>query len=231
MATCLRALYVNNIDNNSNANSNYNLNNSACFVRITFASKVIFMVRDLYKELCSYENLVLAFKKARKHKTLKPCVIEYEKNLKENLLQLRAELLLKSYRTMPLKIFILKDPKTRKISVSDFRDRIVHHALCNIIQPFFETAFIYDSYANRIGKGTFKAIERFDFFKNKISHNNSRACFVLKADIRHYFEEVSHDILIDMLRKKIKDPSILWLVRIILENQTMKSLKRRLITS
>lgn len=78
---------------------------------------------SIYDELCSYDNLESAFKKARKGKTFKPYVIEFEKNLNENLLQLRTELLLHSYRPRPLKTFILRDPKTRKISKSDFRDR------------------------------------------------------------------------------------------------------------
>ena len=73
------------------------------------------MRRDLWQELCSYENLMLAFKKARKHKTTKDYVIEFEKNLKNNLLLLCSELLLHSYNPKPLKTFIVRDPKTRKI--------------------------------------------------------------------------------------------------------------------
>ena len=121
------------------------------------------MADCLYSQLCSYENLFLAFKKARNGKTKKDYVIEFEKNLKENLLQLQIELLLHSYKPEPLQTFILRDPKTRKISKSAFRDRIVHHALCNIIAPIFERNFIYDSFANQIGKGAFKAIERFQY--------------------------------------------------------------------
>ena len=115
----------------------------------------------LFENLCSYENLFLAYKKARKHKTTKDYVLKFEENLKENILLLRIELLLHCYKPKPLVNFIIRDPKTRKISKSDFRDRIVHHALCNIIEPIFEKTFIDDSYANRKGKGTLKAIQRF----------------------------------------------------------------------
>ena len=94
--------------------------------------------RDLWNELCSYENLELAYRKARRHKTLKPYVIEFEKNLKGNLLLLRTELLLHSYSPIPLVNFTIYDPKLRKISKSDFRDRIVHHAIVNIIEPIFD---------------------------------------------------------------------------------------------
>jgi retron-type reverse transcriptase len=131
---------------------------------------------------------------------------------------LQVELQLKSYRPKPLETFIIRDPKTRKISKSDFRDRIVHHALCNIIEPIFDKIFIYDSYANRLTKGTLKAVERFEYFQRKVSKNGSINCYILKADIKHYFETVNHKILYDIINKKIKDKNILWLIKIILEN-------------
>ncbi len=108
--------------------------------------------KKLWNELCSIENLEFAFKKARKNKTLKPYVKEFEKDLHSNLLQLRMELLLLAYRPNPLTTFIIRDPKTRKISKSDFRDRIIHHTLVNILEPIFGKSFIYDSYANRKAK-------------------------------------------------------------------------------
>ncbi len=177
--------------------------------------------RNLWKELCAYSNLELAFKKARKHKTQKPDVIEFEKDLEVNLQQLRIELLFHSYHPKPLQTFILRDPKTRKISKASFRDRVVHHALCNVIEPFFETSFIYDSYANRKGKGTLKAIQRFEFFSREVSHNFTRKCLVLKADIKHYFENVEHKILLLALKKKIRDPRVFWLIKKILSNYSL----------
>ncbi len=176
---------------------------------------------DLWKECCSYKNLELAFKKARKGKTLKPYVIEFENNLKQNLLQLRTELLLHCYKPKPLQTFILRDPKTRKISKSAFCDRVAHHALCNIIEPLFEKQFIYDSYANRKTKGTLKAIQRFEYFKKIVSRNFTKPAFVLKADIRKYFDHVDHSILLSILRRKIKDPKIIWLSKGILSNYSI----------
>ena len=173
---------------------------------------------NVYEELCSYENLEKAFNKARKGKTLKPYVIEFENNLKENLLQLQSELIFHTYRPRELKTFILRDPKTRKISKSHFRDRVVHHAICNIISLFYNKRFISDSFANRIGKGTFNAIKRFDYFKRKASKNNTIKCYILKADIKHYFDTVSHNIFLKMLKERIKDERLLWLIKIILKN-------------
>ncbi len=173
---------------------------------------------NTYEDLCSYENLETAFNKARKGKTQKPYVTEFEENLKENLLQLRTELHLQTYRPQPLKTFILRDPKTRKISKSAFRDRIIHHAICNIIEPSFDKRFIHDSFANRLGKGTLNAIKRFDTFKKKASKNSSAPCYVLKADIKSYFDTVNHQILLRILGKRIKDERLMRLIRKILAN-------------
>src|SRR3989338_3361045 len=139
------------------------------------------------------------------HITLKPYVIEFEHHLKLNLVRLRNELLLHTYKPRPLETFIIRDPKTRKISKSDFRDRVVHHALCNVIEPLFEKKFIFDNYANRISKGAFKAIERFDYFKRKVSKNNTKVAYILKADIKHYFDTVDHAILMSIIKRSIKD--------------------------
>lgn len=223
-----RASWLNNFNNNSNFNANdHNVNNHNALRGIIHGCVKThhFKPRDLWKELCGIKNLELAYKKARKHKTLKPYVLEFEENLTVNLNLLRTELLFHSYQPKPLETFILRDPKTRKISKSDFRDRIIHHALCNIIEPFFEKRFIYDSYANRTGKGTLKAIQRFEHFHGKISQNNTSLVFVLKSDIRHYFNEVDHLILLGFIKKRIKDPKVLWLIRKVLSNYSTKGNK------
>ncbi|MEK6981694.1 MAG: hypothetical protein AABX38_02080 [Candidatus Micrarchaeota archaeon] len=128
--------------------------------------------KNFYAQLCSYENLVFAFKKARKRKTFKKYVIEFEANLKENLLKLQFELQTFTYQPSPIKTFVVRDPKTRKISASHFRDRVVHHALCNLITPIFEKGFIHDSFANRKGKGTHNAINRFEQFLRETTFNH-----------------------------------------------------------
>lgn len=173
---------------------------------------------NLWNDLCSYKNLLFAFQKARKGKTKKDYVKEFEKEIKENLLQLRVDLLFHCYRPEKLQTFIIQDPKTRKISKSAFRDRVVHHAICNILEPIYEKIFIYDSYANRKGKGTLKGIERFDTFKRRVSRNNTLSCYILKADIKQYFETIDQNILINLLKKKIRDKGLLNLIQIILNN-------------
>ncbi|MFH1711066.1 MAG: hypothetical protein ABH840_02025 [Nanoarchaeota archaeon] len=182
---------------------------------------------NFYDKIISLENLVLAWKKARKGKTKKFYVIEFETNFQENLLKLHEELKNQTYTPEPLVNFIVNDPKTRKISKSAFRDRIVHHALIRIIEPIFEKRFIYDSCANRKGKGNLFALRRFYSFVNKISENgktkgvisnNQIKGFCLKADVKHYFEEVNHKILIEIVRRKIIDEKVIWLIEQIINN-------------
>lgn len=186
----------------------------------------------LYDKICSADNIELAYRKARKRKSSRPDVQEFEQKLKENLQKLQQELVAETYQPIPLKTFILRDPKTRKISKSDFRDRVVHHSICNLIEPIFEKRFIHDSYANRKGKGTSAAVKRFNAFKRKASSNGTKVHntneqkysnnyvrgYVLKADIRKYFDYVDHDILLQILSKKLADRKLIKLIEKILAN-------------
>lgn len=175
-----------------------------------------------FEYLYSMGNLMIAWRKARKGKTKKLDVIEFEKNLEKNLIALHYELKNNTYFPRPLKTFILRDPKTRKISKSHFRDRIVHHALINVIGTIFQKSFIYDSCANQIGKGTLFALKRFEKFIRKVTANFSRGAFCLKADIRHYFQEVNHEILMNIIARKISDIQTLQLIRKIIANSETK---------
>lgn len=127
--------------------------------------------KNLYDKLCSYDNIYLAYKKARKGKVKKDSVTEFDKNLEQNIRKLQEELINLTYNPHPLKRFIVRDPKTRTIHASAFRDRVVHHMLVNILEPIFESIFIYDSYASRKDKGAHLAVARFDKFKRKVSQN------------------------------------------------------------
>ncbi len=129
---------------------------------------------------------------------------------------------------MPLKKFVLRDPKTRVICVSEFRDRVVHHALVNILQPVFQPRFIYDSFASQKGKGTLLALKRFDKFVQKLTKNgrqvlnaqngNNVEGYVLKADIKRYFDNVNHSVLLNIIKRHVKDERLIWLCKVILRN-------------
>lgn len=173
-----------------------------------------------------------AFKKARKGKSKRDYIKEFEASLNEELMKLKFELETLTYYPKPLKRLIVRDPKTRVIYASHFRDRVIHHALFNITEPIFEKIFIYDSYANRKKKGTHLALKRFDYFKRKVTKNgklvryakddNMVVGYVLKADIKHYFDTVDHEVLINIIKKKIKDEKVIWLIKRILENHDFK---------
>ena len=145
-------------------------------------------------------------------------------NIEKNLLILHNELKNKTYVPKKLINFILRDPKTRKISKADFRDRVVHHSLMNIIASLFEKTFIYDSCAGRIGKGTIFALQRFEKFsrkvscnlknnKNKFNDKNYVSGYCLKADIKQYFQNINHERLISIIKRKIKDENVIWLTK------------------
>ena len=176
------------------------------------------MEKEIYEKIISLKNLYIAYKNARKGKTKKFYVKEFEKDLFYNLNVLYIQLKEQTYKPFSLKTFILRDPKTRKISKSVFRDRIVHHAFVRIIEPIFDKTFIYDSCANRIGKGNIFALKRFDLFKRRTTNNLQTKAFCLKADIKHYFQEVDRDILLNIIRKKINCDKTLNLIKLILNN-------------
>lgn len=184
--------------------------------------------KNLYPKLCSYKNLEKAFKKARKGKRSKSYVKEFELNSTDNLLNIKKDLETLSYKPNPLTKFTIRDPKTRVIRKSFFEDRIVHHAVVNILEPIYEKVFIYDNYANRTNKGTLPALKRFDKFKRKVCKNgklvpnyysnNTVVGYIFKADIKKFFDSVNQDKLVEILRRKIRDEKVIWLLNQILKN-------------
>jgi retron-type reverse transcriptase len=167
--------------------------------------------KNLWPEITSFENLLLAAKKAQKGKRFKDSTALFNLNLEKELLKILRELQGRTYRPGRYKEFVIYEPVKRLISAAPYRDRVVHHALCNIIDPVFEKSFIHDSYANRKEKGTHRAINRFQTFMQKYR-------YVLKCDIRKYFPSIDHEILYGLLQRKIADNDVLWLIRTILES-------------
>ncbi len=184
--------------------------------------------KHLFEKFCSWENLEDAYLKARKRKSNNPKVQDFEEHWQLHLCSIMRELRSRIYKPEPLQKFVLRDPKTRVICVSQFRDRIVHHALVNILQPIFQPRFIHDSYASQKGKGTLPALKRFETFILKVSKNgrtvhgarnsNTVEGFVLKADVKHYFDTVDHGILLNLIQKRVNDEEVLWLVKVLLDN-------------
>ena len=118
----------------------------------------------MFNRICSFENLHLAYLKARKCKRYRGEILKFSYDLEKNLLEMQRELLSQTYRHGGYREFIVSDSKKRKIKAAPFRDRVVHHALCNVIEPIFNKGFIFDSYACRKEKGTHRAIKRLEKF-------------------------------------------------------------------
>ncbi|MFH1246013.1 MAG: reverse transcriptase/maturase family protein, partial [Candidatus Omnitrophota bacterium] len=158
---------------------------------------------NLYERIYAFENLYSAYLKARRNKRYRPEVLEFSYNLEENLLFLRDKLKERTYHTGKYKTFYVYDPKKRMIFSLPFRDRVVQHALCNIIEPIFDARFIADSYACRKDRGTHKAVERLTDFLRRTEACGARM-FCLKGDVEKYFPSVHQGILLEIVRKKIR---------------------------
>lgn len=124
-------------------------------------------------------------------------------------MRLQNALLTKTYRPGAYHHFFIHEPKRRKISAAPFRDRVVHHALCNLIEPVFDARFIPDSYANRIGKGTHAALDRLQTFAQAYP-------YVLRLDIVKHFPSLDHAILMHEIGRVVQDQDMLWLIEQIL---------------
>jgi len=153
---------------------------------------------NFWPQFVSFGNLWTAFKKAARGKRSKPCAAAFEYDLEANILQLQDELKNSSYEPGPYSSFYIHDPKKRLISAAPFRDRVIHHAVINMIEPIYERKFIYDTYANRVGKGTHRALDRCTQFLRRFK-------YVLPMDVRQFFPSIDHEILHGILNQTITD--------------------------
>lgn len=167
-------------------------------------------VGTLWEPLVSFENLHAAYLKARRAKRYSRSAAGFSMDLDTNLLALGDELRSRTWEPGPYRTFTIYKPKERLISAAPFRDRVVHHALCSVIEPVFEPTFIADSYATRKGKGSHAAVERFSYFQRRFRH-------VLTLDVEKYFPSIDHAILRGLLRRKIACPDTLALADLIID--------------
>ncbi len=158
----------------------------------------------LFEQICTFNNLYQAYLKARRNKRYRDEVLAFSRNLEENLLTIREQLLAGTYRTGHYHEFVVHDRKTRTVRALPFRDRVVHHAICTIIEPLFEHKMISDSYACRVGKGTHQAADRLEHFL-RCAKARWGTFYVLKADVHKYFPHIRHDVLLRILQRTIHD--------------------------
>lgn len=167
--------------------------------------------KQLFDQICAFDNLWNAFHQARKGKRSKVAVANFEYHLERNLLTLERELREGSYRPGGYRHFYIYEPKRRKISAAPFRDRVVHHALCNVIEPIFECRFSDASFACRVGKGTHRALDRAQAFARQYR-------YVLQGDVVQFFPSVDHQVLRSLLARRIADPRVMTLIDLILDS-------------
>lgn len=160
--------------------------------------------RRLYPQLCSFENVYRAYRAARRGKRSTAPVAAFEYDQERELLELRDELATQIWQPGPYHSFYIHDPKRRLISAAPFRDRVVHHALINVLEPIWERRFIHDSYANRLGKGTHRALNRCQQFARRYR-------YVLQCDLKQYFPSIDHALLRAELARRIRDEATLAL--------------------
>lgn len=163
----------------------------------------------LQEQLVTWENIRLAYSNASRGKRGRAPAAEFEMLLADNLLEIQNELLEKMYLPGKYHSFYIHEPKKRLISAAPFRDRVVHHALCNITTGIFENKFIPTSYANREGKGTHRALD-------ECQRLIRRYKYVLQCDVKQFFPSIDHALLRNGLQSMLPDDSVLWLVDVIL---------------
>lgn len=172
---------------------------------------MVAQVEGCYADVHTWENLYYAYRKAAKGKRSRRPAAEFEFRLEDNLVGLQDELADESYRPGAYVNFTIHEPKRRLISAAPFRDRVVHHALCTVIEPAFERSFIHHSYANRVEKGTHRAIDQAQRWMQRYP-------YVLQCDVRQFFPSIDHRILQRTLNRHIQDAGIRRLIALILSS-------------
>lgn len=167
---------------------------------------------NLFNEICSYKNLVRAWRAASRNKGSHRNVLVFASHLQENLISIRDDLRAGTYRPGRYHEMIVYEPKRRVIRSLPFRDRVVQHAIYDVVRERFERSMIPDSYACRIGKGAQRGMLRLQSFLRR----RGKGCFVLKGDVHHFFASVNHAALLRLLERKVKDTRVLALFRLFL---------------
>ncbi|MDR1403797.1 MAG: RNA-directed DNA polymerase [Tannerellaceae bacterium] len=165
---------------------------------------------NLYEKICSLENLMLADEKARKGKLRSHGVLKHDKNREQNILKLREALICHTFRTSKYDVFTIHKPKEREIyRLPYYPDRIVHHAVMNILEPVWVSIFTEDTYSCIKNKGIHAAAKK---VKKALHDDKERTKFCLKIDIRKFYPSINRDILKGIIRRKIKDAELLSLL-------------------
>lgn len=172
----------------------------------------------IFQHIISKENLFAAWREFQKGKMGKEDVLVFSEHFEKHLLQLHTDLVREKYKHGPYMRFLIQDPKLRHIAKASVRDRVLHHAICRIITPSFDRAFIFDAYSSRKTKGVHRAIERLQSLAQKLSRNNTQTVWVLKCDVRKFFDSVGHNRLLELCTRRVHDDKVMALLKDILDS-------------
>ena len=182
-----------------------------------YTQRGIFMTD--YEKIYNFENLYRAYRKARQGKRWKGAAAKFEVNLLEALNLLSAQIRTKRYTMSPYNTFEVYEPKRRVVMSNSYKDKVVQHSLCdNVLEPILTRSFIRDNYASQVGKGTHYGLDRLQEFMRRFYRKNGIDGWILKGDISKYFYSIRHDVLKTLIREKITDPDVLWLIDLIIDS-------------
>jgi RNA-directed DNA polymerase len=172
-------------------------------------------LNNLFSKIVSIENLLIADEKAQKGKSKQYGVMLHQKNKEENILKLHNMLVSKTYKTSDYDIFKVYEPKERDVyRLPYYPDRICHHAIMNVLESVFVSVFTADSYSCIKGRGIHKASSNL----RKALNNKEETTYCIKMDITKFYPNIDHNILKVLIRRKIKDADLLWLLDEIIDS-------------
>lgn len=176
-------------------------------------------IKNLYDDICTFENLYLAYKNARKNKRFREEVLDFSSNVEEYLMDIRKELVEQTYKVGKYREFFVYEPKKRLIMALPFRDRVVQWAIYQKLNPYYTKGYVTDSFACIEGRGAHQAIQRLHYWLKQVGRKPDKY-FYLKLDISKYYYRVDHDALVDILSRKIKDIKLMNVLEDIIRCKT-----------
>ena len=174
--------------------------------------------KHLIEKICTTKNVVKAYKKARKCKRYRPTVLKFETDRELNLIRVIADLRNVTYHAGTYFVFKVFEPKERLIMALPFYDRVIQHAIVNIIEPIFEKRFVFHSYACRKDKGAHAASDTLSHWLYNLQIKQGQKIYAIKADIHHYFQSIDHEVLKQEVRRYISDKAVLKLLDHIIDH-------------
>lgn len=166
-----------------------------------------------FEQIISLNNLFNAWREFKRNKGKRQDIKLFGFNLEDNLFALYEELKNGTYQPSNYASFYIQDPKLRNIHKAVVKDRIVHQAIFRLIYHIFDQHFIFDSYSCRFNKGTHKGVDRLEKFIRQTSQNYSRPAYILKCDVKKFFDSIDQKILFELIKKEIKNERTLNLIQ------------------